>query len=228
MDVRKMAYQLALKNHIKNQFRNEVAGRAWLDNFLKRHKNNLSLRRPMGTSYARTQGFNSEAVKEFFDILEAEMRNNNIPPDRIFNVDETGLTVVQSKVPQVVGKKGKRQIGALTAAERGSLCTVVCCMSASGIFVPPMMIFPRKNFTDLLMKGAPPGTIGKVHPSGWIQSNLFTEWFRHFIEKTNPSEASPVLLIFDGHYSHTRNLEIIELARENHVTIISLPRAKLQ
>ncbi|CAB3251125.1 unnamed protein product [Arctia plantaginis] len=223
MDVRKMAYQLALKNNFKNQFRNEVAGRAWLDHFLKRHKNNLSLRRPMGTSYARTQGFNSEAVKEFFDILEAEMRNNNFPPDRIFNVDETGLTVVQSKVPQVVGKKGKRQIGALTAAERGSLCTVVCCMSASGIFVPPMMIFPRKNFTDLLMKGAPPGTIGKVHPSGWIQSNLFTEWFRHFIEKTNPSEASPVLLIFDGHYSHTRNLEIIELARENHVTIISLP-----
>ncbi|CAB3251790.1 unnamed protein product [Arctia plantaginis] len=73
------------------------------------------------------------------------------------------------------------------------------------------------------MKGAPLGTIGKVHPSGWIQSNLFIEWFRHFIEKTNPSEASPVLLIFDGHYSHTRNLEIIELARENHVTIISLP-----
>lgn len=55
------------------------------------------------------------------------------------------------------------------------------------------------------MKGVPPGSIGKVHPSGWIQSNLFTEWFKHFIEKTNPNEASPVLLICDGHYSHTRN-----------------------
>ncbi|OWR41608.1 hypothetical protein KGM_209435 [Danaus plexippus plexippus] len=34
---------------------------------------------------------------------------------------------------------------------------------------------------------------------------------------------SPILLIFDGHYSHTRNIEIIELARVNHVTIISHP-----
>ncbi|KAF9409697.1 hypothetical protein HW555_010987 [Spodoptera exigua] len=53
MDVRKMAYQLAVKNKIANQFRNEVAGRAWMDHFLKRHKDSLSLRRPMGTSYAR-------------------------------------------------------------------------------------------------------------------------------------------------------------------------------
>lgn len=223
MDVRKMAYQLAVKNNIQKTFKNDVAGRAWLDHFLRRHKDKLSLRRPMGTSYARANGFNREAVKEFFIILEAEMSKTNYPPDRIFNVDETGLTIVQSKVPQVLGKKGKRQIGALTAAERGSLCTLVCCMSASGMFVPPMMIFPRKNFTDILMKGAPPGAIGKVHPSGWIQSNLFTEWFRHFIDKTNPSAESPILLIFDGHYSHTRNIEIIELARVNHVTIISLP-----
>ncbi|KAJ0172500.1 hypothetical protein K1T71_011639 [Dendrolimus kikuchii] len=223
MDIRKMAFQLALKNNIGNNFMNEVAGRAWLDHFLRRHKDVLSLRRPIGTSYARAQGFNRESVKNFFDILETEMTKVNYPPDRIFNVDETGLTIVQSKIPQVVGKKGKKQIWALTAAERGSLCTLVCCMSASGIYVPPMLIFPRKNYTDILMKGPPPGSIGKVHPSGWIQTDLFTEWFRHFIQKTNPTEDSPVLLILDGHYSHTRNLDIFELAREKHVTIISLP-----
>lgn len=138
MDVRRMAYQLALKNNIANNFRNDIAGRAWLDHFLKRHDATLSVRKPMGTSYARVQGFNREAVENFFGILEAEMQKSHFPPDRIFDVDETGLTIVQSKVSQVIGKKGKRQIGALTAAERGSLLTVVCCMSASGIFIPPM------------------------------------------------------------------------------------------
>ncbi|GBP96436.1 hypothetical protein EVAR_99097_1 [Eumeta japonica] len=145
------------------------------------------------------------------------------PADRIFNVDETGLTIVQSKIPAVIGKKGKRQIGALTAAERGSLVTLVCCMSAGGSYIPPMLIFPRKNYSDQLMKGAPPGAIGKVHPSGWIQAHLFTEWFKHFLEKTNPTEQSPVLLVLDGHYTHTRNIEILTLARERHVTIICLP-----
>jgi len=38
-DVMRLAYQLAVRNGIKNQFykRNENAGRKWLKNFLRRH-----------------------------------------------------------------------------------------------------------------------------------------------------------------------------------------------
>lgn len=42
------------------------------------------------------------------------MKKANYPPHRIFNGDETGLTIVPSKILQVVGKKGNKQIGALT------------------------------------------------------------------------------------------------------------------
>lgn len=73
------------------------------------------------------------------------------------------------------------------------------------------------------MKGAPPGSIHANHPSGWVQTNLFTKWFKHFLATVKPSESSPVLLILDGHTSHTRNIEIIELARNNHVHILSIP-----
>lgn len=91
-------------------------------------------------------------------------------------------------------------------------------MSAGGTFVPPMIIFPRKNMMDALMKEAPPGALGRCHPSGWIQTELFNEWFNHFIQKTHPSEEDPILLILNGHSSHTRNLQVIDLARTNHVT----------
>lgn len=106
-------------------------------------------------------------------------------------------------------------MGALSSAERGSLVTV---MSAGGTFIPPMLIFPRKNMTHLLMKGAPPGAIGRCHPSGWIQSNLFTDWLRHFIEKTKPTKEDPVLLILDGHNSHTKNIDIVNVARDNIIS----------
>ncbi|XP_046681495.1 uncharacterized protein LOC124368264 [Homalodisca vitripennis] len=76
---------------------------------------------------------------------------------------------------------------------------------------------------DLLMRGAPPGTVGVAHPSGWVQTNIFTNWFQHFVDKVKPTEDSPVLLILDGHYSHVRNVDLIESARNNHVTIVSLP-----
>lgn len=221
-DVRRMAYTLATRNNIKHPFGGNMAGRAWLRLFLQRHKE-LSVRRPTGTSYSRARGFSKENVASFFNVLEKEYDKHLYPPERIFNVDETGLTVVQNKIAQVVGRKGKRQIASLTSAERGSLITLVAAMSAAGQFIPPMMIFPRKNINQQLMRGAPPGAIMEVHPSGWIQSNIFTRWFQHFIDTVKPTEKSPVLLILDGHYSHTRNIQIIDLARDNHVTIIVLP-----
>ncbi|CAG9831030.1 unnamed protein product, partial [Diabrotica balteata] len=170
LDVRRMAYQLAIRNGIQTNFRNEIAGRAWLDHFLRQHKDKLSIRKPTGTSYARAKGFTRERVNAFYDLLESEYSKHKYPGDRIWNVDETGLSVVQTKIPQGIASKGKRQICSLTAAERGSLVTVICSMSAGGSYVPPMLIFPRINMSDLLMKGAPPGSIGRAHPSGWVQS----------------------------------------------------------
>ncbi|XP_072392356.1 uncharacterized protein [Diabrotica undecimpunctata] len=96
-------------------------------------------------------------------------------------------------------------------------------MSAAGQLIPPMMIFPRENINQQLMKGDPTGSIMALHPSGWIQSNIFTRWFQHFIDTVKPTKKLPVLLIMDGYYSHTRNIEVINLARDNHVTIIVLP-----
>lgn len=136
-DVRRLAYTLAIRNGRVNVFKNGIAGRSWLDAFLRRHGSLLSVRRPTGTSFARALGFNKENVKQFFDHLQEEYRKYNFSPHRIFNVDETGLSVVQSKVAQVIGRKGKRQIASITSAERGSLVTFIAAMSAGGQFVPP-------------------------------------------------------------------------------------------
>jgi hypothetical protein len=94
-------------------------------------------------------------------VYEKDLAAHDNPPSRIFDIDETGLTVVQKK-PEVLAIKGKRQIGALTATERGSLITIVVYMNASGIFVPHLIIFPRKNAKHLLTRGAPPGTVPTV------------------------------------------------------------------
>lgn len=49
MDLRRLAYQLALKNNIQNPFKDGFAGRYWLKGFLKRHEGILSLRhKPTG------------------------------------------------------------------------------------------------------------------------------------------------------------------------------------
>lgn len=190
--------------------------------FLKRHPK-LTFRRPQGLSTARIKGFTEENVKQFYELLEPALEKVKFNPWRIYNVDETGITSVQSKHTRIITLKGKKQVGAVTSAERGALVTMVSCMNAAGGYVPPMVIFPRKNMKAELLNGAPPGTIAACHVSGWIQSYIFTNWLQHFISHVKPSEADPVLLILDGHYSHTRNVDLINLARQNHVIILSLP-----
>lgn len=138
-------------------------------------------------------------------------------------MDETGIYVVPSRLPKIIARQAKRQGDSIPSAEWGSLVTVVAVMSAEGQFVPLMLVFPRKNRNDQLMHGAPPGSIYAVRLSGWIRKNLFTVWFNHLIQFVKPSEEFPVLLVLDGHYSHTRNLDAIKIAKENNVYILSLP-----
>ena len=73
------------------------------------------------------------------------------------------------------------------------------------------------------MNGTPSGSIHACHPSGWIQREIFSQWYLHFFKHTKPTKEDLVILVLVGHYSHTRNLEVITLARENRVDIICLP-----
>ena len=120
-----------------------MAGNAWLSGFLERHPE-LSIRTPKLTSLARASSFNKNQVKQFFSILEKISEENDIGPNKILNMDESGLIVVQ-KVSKIVGQKGKHQIGSITSMERGRNVTIICCVSASGQYVPPSIIFPRKR-----------------------------------------------------------------------------------
>ncbi|KAJ8882167.1 hypothetical protein PR048_018655 [Dryococelus australis] len=158
-----------------------------------------------------------------FTLLESDLNEHKYPVDRVYNVDETGATIVQSKIPQVFALKGKRQVASISSAEHGSLVTVVTFMRVGGDHVLLMLVFPRKNMSPHLMRGAPPGAIGVCHPSGWIQSYLFTQWFCDFLGKVKPTAESPVLLILDGHYSYSRNLDVLNKARTHNVFIVCRP-----
>ncbi|KAL1446005.1 hypothetical protein WDU94_012268 [Cyamophila willieti] len=223
-DLRRLAFQLAVSNNIPHRFNveKEKAGKGWLYGFLKRHPE-ISLRTPEKTSLARAKGFNRTAVGNFFDLLEPLVRQYNFRPENIYNVDETGITTVPNKPSKVLALRGKKQVGALSSAERGTLVTAEICMNAAGGFMPTMFVFPRVKCNPRLMDRALPGMFATYHPSGWIQMDSFVEWFKKFIEFANPKPDKPVLLLLDGHASHTKNIELIRLARENNVVLLCFP-----
>ncbi|KAI4468483.1 tc5 transposase dna-binding domain [Holotrichia oblita] len=80
-DIKKMAFQLAIKNGLNHPFsyRQQCAADKWLKGFLRRHTQ-LSLKKPQGTSFARVKGFSPQNVKRFFEIYEPELLKINSQP----------------------------------------------------------------------------------------------------------------------------------------------------
>lgn len=122
-----------------------------------------------------------------------------------------------------MGLKGKRQIGSVTSDERGINTTAVCCASATGQFIPPMLIFKRKRKCLELADGVPTDSIATISDTGYINSALFVQWIKHFIAIVKPTQEEKILLLLDGYKTHTRNLEALTLARENGIIMVQLP-----
>lgn len=223
-DLRSLAYQLAERNGLAHQFNKDkkMAGKTWLYKFLERHPN-VKLRTPEPTSLARAMGFNRPAVQKFFSLLSDVLEKYKIPPERIYNVDETGIMTVPKKRSKCLSLRGKKQVGCISSAERGILVTLEICMSASGVFMPPTFIFPRSREKPELLDDAPPGSKAFYHSSGWMQKEIFFKWFILFIEFSNASIEHPVLLLLDGHTTHTKNLEVIQRARDCGVIMLCFP-----
>ena len=56
-----------------------------------------------------------------------------------------GVSTVQ-KPNKAVALKGVMQVGSITSSERGQMLTICSAGNATGNFVPPMLVFPRKKF----------------------------------------------------------------------------------
>lgn len=223
-DVRKLAFDIAEKLGLSHTFNKEkrIAGKKWFYSFMRRNPH-LSLRQPEGTSMARAKGFNRENVNHFFNLLEKTVDDYKLTANIIFNVDESGFTTVQKRQQKVIAQKGKHQVGVLTSGERGVNTTVVCAANAAGFFIPPMIIFKRKRKPQELEIDAPPGSVVVISDTGYINSELFVQWLKHFKTHVNCSKDSPVLLLLDGHTTHSRNLEAVLYARDNGIILLQLP-----
>ena len=221
-EFKTIAYVFAEKHNIQNFGKTNKAGKHWLYSFLERHKDKFQINQ-VDSIPPEELRYSEDHVVKFFNILDQLYHDRQFPADRIFNVDATGFILSEKEDQAVYTCKGRKRLTSLSTLKRQGLVTIVSSMSASGFFVPPLFIFPGHEMRDELMKGAPPCSIGAVHPFGWVQKEHFLQWFHHFIEKVKPSKESPVLLIVDSSYSYIRSFEAMLAAEENHIEIISVP-----
>ena len=171
---------IAEKTGKQHPLKDGLARRSWFEAFRARHRR-LTFRIAQPLSYCRALYSNPDTIDDFFSKLGALYGKHNLltTPKQVFNVDETGISIVH-KPGKVLAELGRRNVYALTSAERGKTHTILICISASGFSIPPLMVYPRKRVPDSMREGAIPDTMFEVSESGWINQEIYTKWFDFF------------------------------------------------
>ena len=172
----------------------------WWESFRKRHPI-VALRSAEKLSYARLAATDPQIISSYFDLLEQTLTEYNLfdSPAQIFNCDETGLPLEHTP-PCVVSIKGQKHPRAVTSGNKKNITVMACC-NAAGFFIPPLIIFRRKALNRALVDGEVAGTMYGLNDRGWMDYEVFDNWFtHHFLRHAPPTR--PLLLLLDGHSTH--------------------------
>lgn len=221
--IRSLAFQLAERNHKpypSTWSEQGLAGLEWMRGFLKRHQC-IGRRIPEATSLARATAFNKTNVDTFFGKLQELCTRYSFAPERMYNLDETGVTTSQ-KPQKVIAETGVKQVAQIVSHERGQTVSLCGFINAIGNSLPPCLIFPRAKMQNHMLHNAPPGTHGIANRSGWMTGEIFPECLGHFVQHSHSSNENPTLLLLDNHESHV-TLEAVDFCKEHGIHLLSFP-----
>lgn len=198
-----------------------MPGTDWFLAFKKRHA--LSLKQPQSVEYARKKATDPFIIYGYFKLLKEtldQLRLNG-KPSQIWNLDESSFSIDPSKT-KVVGKRGL-PCSRVTSTPGRENTTVSMLASGSGEKGPPLIIFKGANVWDQWQ--APddifPGLSYAASKKGWMDAEIFFNYFKNTVIPAL-GEQRPVLIIYDGHSTHVTT-RVIELARQENITILKLP-----
>jgi len=198
-------------------------GGDWYRAFLKRWHSEITLRKPELLTLSRALACNKSVIDAWFSILGKKLDELGLKdhPAQIFNCDESGLST-NPGMSRVISKRGMKNPVQVIPGSGKEQFTILALASASGVHYPPFVVFAGKNLYDIWMAGGPQGALYGTSENGWMDTNLFSSWFKKGFLTWTKDLPRPLLLIFDGHMSHI-SVEVICLARQNDVHLLCLP-----
>lgn len=127
---------------LQNGGDNQPLGQCWMQNFLARNPSVRTIRGKRIDSQ-RVNGASIENIRRFFDYLN-HPTIQQIRPEYRFNMDEAGIMEGEGKNGLVVGPSNRSQIYIASSQSR-TWVTLIECISATGQYLPPLVIFKGKN-----------------------------------------------------------------------------------
>jgi hypothetical protein len=197
-------------------------GKNWSTRFLNRYPQlKTMIARAIETS--RIKEVTRPLIVEWFDVFIKLIHENEILPENIYNMDETGFPLGTIQKAQVIVDSSVR-MKYQSQPGRQEWITAVECVSADGISIPPLIIFKGETLMNSWMsRDCPPGWKFSCNSSGWTSNAHGAEWLRRCFEPATREKANGKirLLICDGHDSHI-SAEFLRHCLDNVILLILL------
>ena len=199
--ARAFPWAVSFRSGSNSRFNEDTGpGKHWWRNFHARHAE-LTLRTSDNIDRSRACSLTKEVVEEYFTLLKSTLEENGLmnSPRQLFICDETYLPLTIA-CEKVISRKNAKHVYA-QARGTSEHITLLCCASAAGIALPPMIIFSKCYPGRSYRFDGPDDALYAKSDSGCIDSELFLSWMKKVFLKHCRSQR-PVLLFIDGHASH--------------------------
>ncbi|THU83132.1 DDE-domain-containing protein, partial [Dendrothele bispora CBS 962.96] len=175
----------------------------------------------------RAKAFNYTTVNRHFELLKSVLDENDIPWENVYNMDEKGIQLGG-------GRRGSQekyffdsedQMMYRLQSDDLQLVTIIDCVGADGTAeIKPCFVFSGVMKCPEWFE-VDDEILVATSPNGWTDDEVGFEWFKRcFVPqaKARNTSGKPILLIYDGHGSHTLDTWA-EHGFENNVILYCLP-----
>ena len=199
------------------EFVENLPGNDWAEGFLKRHKEEISVRSANNIKRARAE-VGPDVIRKYFQNLASSIEN--VAPSHIFNYDETNLSDDPGR-KQVLAKRGMKYVDRVQNNTKSSI-SVMFCASADGIVLPPYIVYKAEHLWSTWCSGGPKGTRFNRSKSGWFESPHFLDWFKTIFLPFSKKLDGTKILIGDNLSTHFCP-DVLKMASDNNIKFVCLP-----
>ena len=196
-------------------------GKNWPHAFYKRHPE-IKAMTQKAIDWQRHDHHIYDKIVQWFTTIGQELANPFILPDNTYNMDETGVLLALLKALKVL--VSSEEISQYRgAAKKTELITVIECISAVGMALLPMVIWPASTHRSNWTTHPTPGWHYGHSDSGYTDTFLSLEWIKRVFDPQTKARAGNNcrLLISDGFGTH-ESAELQRYCYENHIILARL------
>lgn len=196
------------KKGVTTRFKDNLPTHRFVATFIKRHPD-MKLRKTNLIKRARA-GVSIADIEEFF--VNYEKVAAGVPPENIYNYDETNLKDDPGS-KKCLFQKGKKYCERVLNSSKQAT-SVMFCGSAAGELLPPMVVYKAINVYTSWCERGPKGAVYSCSKSGWFDQYQFEKWFFEVALPRLRRKVGKKILIGDNLSSHI-SAAVIEACRKN-------------